>query len=247
MHSVVSRKATHKVTQLNNTLSQFAQPIMYNGDVNVVKDLYVGGDEQLNGNLTIGGNLLVNHLTVRKDETVNGRLFAIGDVSLNSDLFVNGNINVNDTILAKTFLPGQVINVSMFSSTDLAQNATIIVSATATVNIFSIDFTPKYSNSYLIIEYQTNYSLAGNGDDAAFGFLKVNDVRISQTYQKWVATTAGGGGTRSGVLFPLIGRYTNENTTTKTIDVDLYNGTVGDPITVSSDISTWLKITEIGR
>jgi hypothetical protein len=111
----------------------------------------------------------------------------------------------------------------------------------------SIDFTPKYSNSYLIIEYQTNYSLAGNGDDAAFGFLKVNDVRISQTYQKWVATTAGGGGTRSGVLFPLIGRYTNENTTTKTIDVDLYNGTVGDPITVSSDISTWLKITEIGR
>ena len=55
MHSVVSRKATHKVTQLNNTLSQFAQPIMYNGDVNVVKDLYVGGNEQLNGNLTIGG------------------------------------------------------------------------------------------------------------------------------------------------------------------------------------------------
>jgi hypothetical protein len=239
MHSVVSRKATHKVTQLNNTLSQFAQPIMYNGDVNVVKDLYVGGNEQLNGNLTIGGNLIVNNLTVRKDETVNGRLF------------VNNNINADGYILAKTFLPGQVINVSMFSNTDLGQNATITVPSTpseqSTRNIFTLSFTPKYSDSYLIIEYQTNYSLAGNGDDAAFGFLKVNDVRISQTYQNWVATTAGGGGTRSGVLFPLIGRYMNTNTTTKTIAVDLYNGTIGDSITVSSDISTWLKITEIGR
>jgi len=237
MHSVVSRKATHKVTQLNNTLSQFAQPIMYNGDVNVVKDLYVGGNEQLNGNLTIGGNLIVNNLTVRKDETVNGRLF------------VNNNINADGYILAKTFLPGQVINVSMFSNTDLGQNATITVPSTpseqSTRNIFTLSFTPKYSDSYLIIEYQTNYSLAGNGDDAAFGFLKVNDVRISQTYQNW--ENSQGGGTRSGVLFPLIGRYTNTNTSAKTITVDLYNGTVGDPITVASDISTWLKITEIGR
>jgi hypothetical protein len=248
MHSVVSRKATLKVTQLNNTLSQFAQPIMYNGDVNVVKDLYVGGNEQLNGNLTIGGNLVVNHLTVRKDETVNGRLFAIGDVSFNSNLFVNGNINVNQTILAKTFLPGQVINVSMFSNTQLGQN-TLTVSPTITSDVFSISFTPKYSNSYLIIEYQTTYSLGGNGDDIAYTYLNVYDgttfLRISQNYQKWV--NSSGGGTRSGVLFPLIGRYTNTTTSAKTISVGLYNSASGDPITVDSDVSTWLKITEIGR
>jgi hypothetical protein len=209
---------------MNNRLAEFATPVMRNYDLYVYRNLVVSGNGGIKGDFTVDG-----------DERVDG------------DVKVGGNVNVDGYVLAQTFLPGQVINVSMFNSTDLAQNATITVSATATVNIFSIDFTPKYSNSYLIIEYQTNYSLAGNGDDAAFGFLKVNDVRISQTYQKWVATTAGGGGTRSGVLFPLIGRYTNANTTTKTIDVDLYNGTVGDPITVSSDISTWLKITEIGR
>ena len=235
MHSVVSRKATHKVTQLNNTLSQFAQPIMYTGDVNVVKDLYVGGNEQLNGNLTIGGNLIVNNLTVRKDETVNGRLI------------VNNNINADGYMLAKTFLPGQVINVSMFSNTDLGQIAKT-VSAAATVNIFSIDFTPKYSNSYLIIEYQTIYSLNGGNTDIVWAYLNVNDgitsTRISQTYQGWVNSM--GGGTRSGVLFPLTGRYTNTNTTEKTITVDLYNNTDADTVTVNSDISTWLKITEIG-
>lgn len=224
MHGLVSRRVNNRITQMNNRLAEFATPVMRNYDLYVYRNLVVSGNGGIKGDFTVDG-----------DERVDG------------DVKVGGNVNVDGYVLAQTFLPGQVINVSMFSSTDLAQNATITVSATATVNIFSIDFTPKYSNSYLIIEYQTNYSLAGNGDDAAFGFLKVNDVRISQTYQKWVATTAGGGGTRSGVLFPLIGRYTNANTTTKTIDVDLYNGTVGDPITVSSDISTWLKITEIGR
>jgi len=224
MHGLVSRRVTNRINQMNNRLAEFATPVMRNYDLYVYRNLVVSGNGGIKGDFTVDG-----------DERVDG------------DVKVGGNVNVDGYVLAQTFLPGQVINVSMFSNTDLAQNATITVSATATVNIFSIDFTPKYSNSYLIIEYQTNYSLAGNGDDAAFGFLKVNDVRISQTYQKWVATTAGGGGTRSGVLFPLIGRYTNANTTTKTIDVDLYNGTVGDPITVSSDISTWLKITEIGR
>ena len=222
MHGLVSRRVNNRITQMNNRLAEFATPVMRNYDLYVYRNLVVSGNGGIKGDFTVDG-----------DERVDG------------DVKVGGNVNVDGYVLAKTFLPGQVINVSMFSNTDLAQNATITVSATATVNIFSIDFTPKYSSSYLIIEYQTNYSLAGSGDDAAFGFLKVNDVRISQTYQNW--ENSQGGGTRSGVLFPLIGRYTNENTTTKTIDVDLYNGTVGDPITVSSDISTWLKITEIGR
>jgi hypothetical protein len=224
MHALVNRRVTNRITQMNNRLAEFAVPVMRNNDLYVYRNLVVSGNGGIKGDFTVDG-----------DERVDG------------DVKVGGNVNVDGYVLAKTFLTGQVINVSMFSNTDLGQTVNKTVNATATSNIFTLSFTPKYSNSYLIIEYQTNYSLAGNGDDAAFGFLKVNAVRISQTYQKWVATTAGGGGTRSGVLFPLIGRYTNENTTTKTIDVDLYNGTVGDPITVASDISTWLKITEIGR
>jgi hypothetical protein len=68
---------------------------------------------------------------------------------------------------------------------------------------------------------------------------------ITLPYQNLV--NSEGGGTRSGVLFPLVGRYTNTNTSSKILTVDLYNATDADTITVNSDNSTWLKITEIAR
>jgi len=225
MHALVNRRVTNRITQMNNRLAEFAVPVMRNNDLYVYRNLVVSGNGGIKGDFTVDG-----------DERVDG------------DVKVGGNVNVDGYVLAKTFLTGQVINVSMFSNTDLGQTVNKTVNATATTNIFTLSFTPKYSNSYLIIEYQTSYSLAGNGDDSAFAYLNVDDgtyQRISQTYQKWV--NALGGGSRSGVLFPLIGRFTNTNTSAKSITVDLYNATVGDPITVSSDISTWLKITEIGR
>jgi hypothetical protein len=135
----------------------------------------------------------------------------------------------------------------MFSNTDLGQTYKTIASK-ATVNIFTMSYTPKYSNSYLIFEYHSVYYLGGAGGDEAWAYLNVNDgtgTRISQSYKTWVNTQ--GGGTRSSVLFPLTGRYTNTNTTAKTISVDLYNNTDADTINVNSDISTWLKITEVGR
>ena len=227
MHALVNRRVTNRITQMNNRLAEFAVPVMRNNDLYVYRNLVVSGNGGIKGDFTVDG-----------DERVDG------------DVKVGGNVNVDGYVLAQTFLPGQVINVSMFNNTQLGQTVNKTVNSTVTSNIFTLSFTPKYSNSYLIIEYQTSYSLAGNGDDSAFAYLNVDDgtyQRISQTYQKWVATTAGGGGTRSGVLFPLIGRFTNTNTSAKSITVDLYNATIGDPITVASDISTWLKITEIGR
>jgi len=224
MHALVNRRVTNRITQMNNRLSEFATPVMRNNDLYVYRNLVVSGNEEIKGDSTIDGDLLV-----------------MGDER------VNGNVNVDGYVLAKTFLPGQVINVSMFNNTQLSQTVKTI-NATVTSNIFTTSYTPKYSTSYLIIEYQTNYSLGGGNGDSAWAYLNVNDgtsTRISQTNQVWV--NSQGGGTRSGVLFPLNGRYTNSNTTAKTITVDLYNATDADPITVASDISTWLKITEVGR
>jgi hypothetical protein len=236
MRALVDRRVTNRITFMNNRLSEFATPVMRNQDLYVYRNFVVSGSEEIRGNSTIDGNLLV-----KGDEEVDGDLLVKGDEQ------VNGNINADGYVLAQTFLPGQVINVSMLSNTELSQSALTVV-AGATSNVFTITYTPKYSTSYLIIEYQTIYSLGGGGNDAAYAYLNVDDGtghRISLTYQKWVNTQ--GGGDRSGVLFPLIGRYTNTNTSSKIISVDLYNGTDADPITVNTDISTWLKITEIGR
>jgi hypothetical protein len=227
IRTVASKKSLNKVLQSKNILTEFTQPVYLNGNLNIRNNLSVGGDEQIGGNLSINGNLTVNNLTVNNNEQI------------------NGNLITNGTILANIFFPGQIINTSMLSNSDLGQNSNVTIAPNATTNIFTITYTPKYSTSYLIIEYQSTYSLDGSGDDDAYAYLKVNGNRISQTYQRWVNALGGGG--RSGVLFPLIGRYTNENTSSKVIAVDLYNHTIGDPITVKSDISTWLKITEIGR
>jgi len=212
MHSLISRKATNKIVQLQTNLVEFLKPVIHQGDLFVRRNFGVYGNANIVGNVTVGGN-----------------------------------VNVDGTILAKTFLPGQIINVAMLNNTDLYQNP-VTINQGATSNIFTISYTPQYPTSYLIIEFQSVYSLGGGGADEAYAYLNVNDDsghRISQTYQKWTASQ--GGGDRSGVLFPLIGRYTNTNTSSKVISVDLYNHTDADPITVNSDISTWLKITEIGR
>lgn len=225
MHGLVNRKVTNRITQMNNRLAEFATPVMRNYDLYVYRNLVVSGYGRVKDNFIVDG-----------DETVDG------------NVKVGGNVNVDGYVLPQTFLPGQVISISMFNNTQLSQTSKTIAAA-ATVNIFTLSFTPKYSNSYLIIEYQTIYSLGGGNTDIAWAYLNVNDgvtaTRISQTYQGWV--NSQGGGTRSGVLFPLNGRYTNTTTAAKTITVDLYNNTDADPITVNSDISTWLKITEIGR
>lgn len=224
MHGLVNRKVTNRITQMNNRLAEFATPVMRNYDLYVYRNLVVSGYGRVKDNFIVDG-----------DETVDG------------NVKVGGNVNVDGYVLPQTFLPGQVINVSMFNNTELSQGA-LTINANVTSTIFSVSFTPKYSNSYLIVEYQTVYSLGGGGNDTAAAYLYVNDgtdKRISQTYQNW--TNSAGGGDRSGVLFPLMGRYTNSNTSSKTIRVDLYNHTDADPITVNSDISTWLKITEIGR
>jgi hypothetical protein len=167
------------------------------------------------------------------------------DVSAN--MHVGGNLDVSGTILAAQFLPGQVINVAMLNYSDLSQTPITVGPGDASSNIFSYSYTPKNATSYILMEYQTIYNVGGNGPDFAEAFLFVNDASnnlISQTFQQWTGVNPGTG-TRSGTVFPIVGRYTNTNVTSKTISVSLNTAT--DAIVVSADNSTWLKITEIGR
>jgi hypothetical protein len=222
--SLKSNRVTKKDVQKNNTLVQFTSPPIETGDLNVNRDLRVGRNTYLN------------------------------KLNVNGDLDVSGNVNVQynllsyGTIFAKQYLPGQIVNVAMLSNVDLSQNNITYIDASNTVNIFYYNYTPKIANSYILIEYQTKYTVSGGADDSVEAYLNVYDIsdhRISQTYQQWI--NSQGGGTRSGTIFPIVGRYTNSNTSSKTIRVDVYNHTDLDRVTVNGDISTWLKITEIGR
>jgi len=218
MHGLVNRRVTNKDVQLQNRLVEFTKPPIETGDLIVKRDLTVGRDTHLN------------------------------------HLHVAGNLDVSGTILAAQFLPGQVVNTLMLSNANIGQYVNTgqtykTIAAGSTVTLFNYAYTPVIANSYLLIEYQSIYSLIGSQGDSIWAYLYTtddsSDNRIGQTYQQW--NNGIGGGTRSGTIFPIIGRYTNTDTSLKTIRVDIYNATDADTITVNSDISTWLKITEIGR
>ncbi len=169
-------------------------------------------------------------------------------LDVSGNLTATGNILSYGTIKATQFLPRQIVNVVMLSNTDLIQIATRDISFGLTDTLFTYSYIPKITNSYLLIEYQSIYYLNGSSGDVINAYMNVVDTgdnRISSTRQSWNAVE--GGGTRSGTIFPIVGRYTNTTVVAKTIRVDVFNDTDADTITIQGNDSTWLKITEIGR
>ena len=263
MRSFVTGKTINKQVQFNNRLTTFTNPPITTGDLYVTRDLYVARNTHLNnldicGNLVVTGNTFLNYLDVSSNVDISGNLTVQGntflnnlDVSANADisgnLTVQGNVLSYGTIYASQYLPGQVVNVSMMNNTQLGQTAignSTVTAGTQNYQVFTYNYTPKISTSYILIEYQTIYTVGGSNDDALNARLRVDSVEISTTYQQWI--NGAGGGSRSGAIFPIVGRYTNSSLSTKTIGVYLYNNT-NDTLTVNGDNSTWLKITEIGR
>jgi len=224
IHSLVSKKATNREVLFNGRLATFVNPPTHSGDLYVSRDLYVNRDTHL------------------KDLEVTGDLSVIGNSSLR-DTDVSGNLLVSGTISAMQYSMGQVIKTFMFNNIELSQSEQSI-NAGVTRTIFSFNYTPTSATSYLLLEYQTIYTFGGSNGDDMFAKMYVAGGEISSTYQHWI--DAAGGGSRSGVIFPIVGRYSNSSTSAKTIRVDIYNHT-DDTLTVQSNNSTWLKITEIGR
>lgn len=143
--------------------------------------------------------------------------------------------------------PGQVIKVSMLDNIQISQAASTLVANTGTYQTFaSYVYTPESNNSYIIVEYVTAYSMpSGSGTDDWYSQITVNGGEIGYVRQSW--NSEAGGGTRSGVLFPVMGRYTNTNTEAKVIQIRARSGASNDMLTIFGDTSSWLKITEISR
>jgi hypothetical protein len=140
---------------------------------------------------------------------------------------------------------GEIIKMTVLVGADLTGGSTTTISTSSDTDVASYSYTPVSSNSYLVIDFITRYSVVGAAADDFVSRIAVDGAEQSYNNQVWI--NGAGGGTRSGTLFPLMARYTNSNTTAKTISVTVRRGTTDDNATVYKDTTTVMKITEIGR
>jgi len=156
----------------------------------------------------------------------------------------SGNLVVGGFVKANAWRAGQVVNDIMLSNTEVTVSTTTIATSTSDTDFVTYSYTPLSSTSYLVIHYHlASFSFeGGTGNDSYFSRIKVDGTEITYSRQSTV------NGNRTGVLFPLTGRYTNSNTTAKSIVVACRRDSADDSITiVNSATSMWLRITEIAR
>ena len=180
-------------------------------------------------------------LYVKRDLYVNGDT-ALKNIHVAGNAVVDGKVEVAGTIAASRFLPGQIIFTDMINITGANQ---LVNGGGVTADIINYAYTPKNAISSILIEFQSRYYVVGGSGDSATAQLWVDGSQISYTNQNW--NFAEGGGTRSGVMFPIIGKYVNSSTSQKQINIKIINNTDVDGITIYKDSSCWLKITELGR
>jgi hypothetical protein len=158
----------------------------------------------------------------------------------------SGNLVMTGFIKANAWRAGQVVNDIMLSNTEVTVSTTTIATSTSDTDFVTYSYTPLSSSSYLVIHYHlADYRFeSGSGSDSYFSRIKVDGNEI--TYARQATRTSET--FRTGVLFPLTGRYTNSNTTAKSIVVACRRDSADDNITiVNTATSMWLRITEIAR
>ena len=183
-------------------------------------------------------------------DVLSGQLFRVTNKlnetggAVKAAIDTSGNMVVTGFIKPNAWRAGQVVNDIMLSNTEVTISTTTIATSTSDTDFLTYSYTPLSSSSYLVIHYHlASFSFeGGTGNDSYFSRIKVDGSEITYSRQSTV------NGNRTGVLFPLTGRYTNSNTTAKSIVVACRRDSADDSITiVNSSSSMWLRITEVAR
>jgi hypothetical protein len=158
-------------------------------------------------------------------------------------------VDRNGIVTQSAWAVGETIKTQTYIYSDLSMSGTDPVSITSGTytTIATASYTPLSSSSYLWIEFSATYDYnGGTGADEFAANIEVGGTEIINVFQKFI--NGSGGGTRSGVLFPLSGRYTNSGTSALTITVRVKRTSGDDPIRVFGNSGSGLmRIQEIGR
>lgn len=186
--------------------------------------------------------------------------------ALNSSTQNNGRLSTYVAPVTHTRHPGAgtVARITMLNGVELGQDDPVIIDSADDTILFAYAYMPALPTSKIIVDYTTRYVVSGTsetGTDSFESIITVQNTRIAKGFQQWTysGSSAPGTGTRSGVLFPLMGAYNNVNNNGNVNNNHNQNGltplmiigrvtrNVGnDTATItSSDNGTWLRITEV--
>jgi hypothetical protein len=159
-----------------------------------------------------------------------------------------GNLSIGGYVSPGKWTAGQVIKDTMLSNSEVTVSTTTVATSTNDTDFMSYSYTPVSSSSYLVIHVHVSsydaLSASGTGSDSYFSRIKVGGNEITYSRQ----ATRDNYGFRTGSLFPLTGRYTNSDTSAKTITVAVRRDTADDNISiVNTSTALWMRITEIAR
>jgi hypothetical protein len=202
------------------------KPKIYNG---VVKDVNIARNalDMYEGVLSVDGTT--------ESEPV---AYINGGLEVDNYIYVDGKIESSSYI--RGYAAGQLLNTSLYTFS----NGVLTVNSGTYVSFATASYTPVRANSKLVIEYYTTFSVSGSLGDAFRSRITVDGSEITWRDQTW--NNGAGGGTRSGVLFPISMVYTNSNTTAKAIVVSA-NRSGGDDTLSVDTTSSYLRISEYAR
>jgi hypothetical protein len=173
-----------------------------------------------------------------------GILSVDGTTENNPVAYVDGALYVENKIESDSYVrgyaAGQLLNTTFYTFSDGVLNNS---SGTYT-DFATVSYTPVYATSKLLIEYHATFAVNGGDGDGFRSRITVGGSEITWRSQTW--TDAQGGGTRSGVLFPISMVYTNSTVVAKSIKVSANRASGDDTLSVDTT-SAYLRISEYAR
>ncbi len=245
------------------------------GGAGIAKTLFVGGNLNLTGTFYTGTNTFTKTQNLGDISLDNGTIdtpavtfYWANNRNIGIDVYYAGSgttrfritkelnesggaelwsVDRNGIVTQTAWDVGEVINTRVYNNTDLNMSATTTINSTTYTNVATITYTPKSTTSHLWIEFDAHYDFSnGTTTDDFFSRITVGGSAIVEKNQIMVGQI--GGGTRSGTIFPISGRYTNTTTSGIAITVQAKWGSADDAIRVyGSTTSGYMRIQEIGR
>lgn len=160
-----------------------------------------------------------------------------GDNKLRLATLNSGGINLPSG--ASFSAPGCILNSVFATGTGFSDTEGISISPTSLTSstlwrtVATYTYTPRNNASRLSLYFDMDYSIGGAGSDNFRSRITVDTTEVSFKQQNFSSNTTAGTGTRSNVIFPISALVNNQNTTSRTIRIEIFHQS-DDTLTLSS-------------